>query len=79
MKRSDNSLQWIILFTIIAVVTTINVYWLQINKTAKPDLKTEKKPDINITIYVPDRDIAYSNGTLPPVQPKWKVGMRGKL
>lgn len=42
-------------------------------------LPTPAKQPINITVWVPDRDIKYTPGTLPGMSPKWKVGLHGKL
>lgn len=39
----------------------------------------QAKQPINITVFVPDRDITYRQGTLPGMAPRWKVGMHGKL
>ncbi len=44
-----------------------------------PVTMPQKLPPINITVWVPDRDIKYSTGTLPSLPPRWKVGMHGKL
>lgn len=45
----------------------------------KPAPAPVTKQPINITIWVPDRDIKYSPGTLPGMKPAWKVAMKGKL
>ena len=78
MRRENPD--WMVLVQIGLLFCIFLAGWFTCKNMTKqiPELKPTKQP-INITIYVPDRDIKYAQGTLPGLTPKWKIGMKGKL